>query len=201
MNHNENRFFIRANDILGRLLFISLLNYNLGYPGYFLSLFLRKKSNQKSRPKTNTARFRDGPLMEHFCYCDFSFISLLLSHFSVVRTIAILFERWDCILLRIWNLSATGGFQSRQACLPSCRFVFWDFAHFIVSLRSSCLQETFNHTDDRRICNTLYCHAEPAGCGGARSICINITVYRLGFTAMAVFTNSNSCIPADPERV
>jgi hypothetical protein len=33
----------------------------------------------------------------------------LLSHFSAVRTIAVLFERWDRILLRIWNLSATGG--------------------------------------------------------------------------------------------
>ena len=45
-----------------------------------LSLFLRKKSNQKSRRKTNTPRFPVGALMKLSCYCDFSFISLLLSH-------------------------------------------------------------------------------------------------------------------------
>jgi len=36
-------------------------------------LFLRKKSNQKSRPKTNTARFRDGATIILLYYCDFIF--------------------------------------------------------------------------------------------------------------------------------
>ena len=35
-------------------------------------LFLRKKSNQKSRPKTNTARFREGALIKLQDYCNFS---------------------------------------------------------------------------------------------------------------------------------
>jgi hypothetical protein len=39
----------------------------------FLSLFLRKKSNQKSRPKTNTARFRKGALIKLLYYCCFGF--------------------------------------------------------------------------------------------------------------------------------
>jgi hypothetical protein len=43
-------------------------------------LFLWKKSNQKSHPKTNTARFRDCSLIGLLYCCDFNICNSTLSY-------------------------------------------------------------------------------------------------------------------------
>jgi hypothetical protein len=59
----------------------------------FCHFFCGKKVTKKATRNQYTTRFREGALIELSYYCNFSFTSLLLSHFSVARTITILFER------------------------------------------------------------------------------------------------------------